>query len=73
MGANHDIENARKGRMAGLVIAGSILGWLLVQFLAVQFDWSQRFMVLIDLAVMAAMIWALVVTYQIWRSRRDEG
>jgi hypothetical protein len=30
-----------------------------------------RFVFLFDLAAIAALIWALVVTMQIWRARRD--
>jgi hypothetical protein len=30
-------------------------------------------MLLLDLAVMAAMVWSLIVTFQIWRARRDAG
>jgi hypothetical protein len=33
--------------------------------------WPIRFVFLFDLAAIAAFFWALVVTYQIWRMRRD--
>ena len=32
---------------------------------------SPRYAFLFDFAAIAALIWALVVTYQIWRARRD--
>ena len=62
---------AKKGRTASLVIAGAILIWLAMQWAAVQLDISSRYMLLLDLAVMAAMVWSLIVTFQIWRARRD--
>ncbi len=62
---------AKKGRTASLVIAGGLLIWLGMQWAAVQLDISSRYMLLLDLVVMAAMVWSLVVTFQIWRARRD--
>ena len=62
---------AKKGRTASLVIAGAMLIWLAMQWAAVQLDISSRYMLLLDLAVMAAMVWSLIVTFQIWRARRD--
>ena len=62
---------AKKGRTVSLVIAGSILLWLGMQWVAVELNISSRYMLLLDLAVMAAMVWSLLVTFQIWRTRRD--
>ena len=61
----------KKGRTVSLVIAGSILLWLGMQWVAVELNISSRYMLLLDLAVMAAMFWSLVVTFQIWRTRHD--
>jgi len=66
-----DHIQAKKGRTASLVIAGAMLIWLAMQWAAVQLDISSRYMLLLDLAVMAAMVWSLIVTFQIWRTRRD--
>ena len=73
MPPQHDHIQAKKGRTAGLVIAGSMLVWLGMQWAAVELNMSSRYMLLLDLAVMAAMVWSLVVTFQIWRTRRDAG
>jgi uncharacterized membrane protein len=61
---------ARQGRIAALVIAGTMLIWLGAQWLGPALNMPGRYAVLIDLAAMAAFFWALVVTYQIWRKRR---
>ena len=71
MHSQKDHMQAKKGRTASLVIAGAMLIWLGMQWAAVQLDISSRYMLLLDLTVMAAMVWSLVVTFQIWRARRD--
>jgi len=71
MPTQHDNIQTKKGRNASLVIAGSMLVWLGMQWVAVELNISSRYMLLVDLAVMAAMVWSLVVTFQIWRTRRD--
>mgnify|MGYP000912357263 FL=1 len=71
MHSEKDHIQAKKGRTASLVIAGAMVIWLAMQWAAVQLDISSRYMLLLDLAVMAAMVWSLIVTFQIWRARRD--
>ena len=71
MPTQHDHSQTKKGRNASLVIAGSMFVWLGMQWVAVELNISSRYMLLVDLAVMAAMVWSLVVTFQIWRTRRD--
>ena len=71
MPPQHDHIQTKKGRNASLVIAGSMLVWLGMQWAAVELNISSRYMLLLDLAVMAAMVWSLLVTFQIWRTRRD--
>ena len=71
MHSQKDHIQAKKGRTASLVIVGAMLIWLAMQWAAVQLDISSRYMLLLDFAVMAAMVWSLIVTFQIWRARRD--
>ncbi|PIE09901.1 MAG: hypothetical protein CSA72_09750 [Rhodobacterales bacterium] len=61
-----------KGRFAGLLIAGTMLLWLAVQAIGPRIGLDARFAVLFDLIALAAFTFALIVTYQIWRARRDE-
>jgi hypothetical protein len=67
-----DTSLARKGRMAGLVIAGTMLVWLVVQVLGPQFGMPARYVFLFDFAALAAFFWAMVVVYQMWQVRQDE-
>ena len=75
MTTEHNNIQAKKGRIAGLFIAGSMLLWIAMQWAAKEFGFPTRLMLLLDLAVMAVMFWSLVVTFQIWWSRRhaDKG
>ena len=66
-----DIENARKSRRVGIVIAVTMALWLAAQWVGGLQGWPARYALLADLAALAAFVWALVVTYQIWRKRRD--
>ena len=63
---------ARKGRMVSLVIAGTILVWIGAQWIGGQVGLPLRYAFLFDFAAIAALIWALAVTAQIWRARRDD-
>lgn len=62
---------ARKARMVAVVIAATMVLWMGAQFLGGQLGWPTRFVFLFDLAALAAFFWALVVSYQIWRDRRE--
>ncbi|PTA99337.1 MULTISPECIES: DUF5337 domain-containing protein [unclassified Sulfitobacter] len=64
-----EIALARKGRMVGLVIAGTMLLWIAAQWLAPQFGLSGRYALLFDFAALAALIWAMVNIYQMRRAR----
>ncbi|MEM8632659.1 MAG: DUF5337 domain-containing protein [Pseudomonadota bacterium] len=68
-----DRNNSRQSRVVAIVIAATILLWIGVQWLGGQLGWPIRYALLFDLAAMAAMIWALVVTWQIWRNRSKDG
>ncbi|MDJ0825936.1 MAG: DUF5337 domain-containing protein [Rhodobacter sp.] len=69
--SERDLALARQARMVALVIAGTMLVWMTAQWVGGQLGWQARFVFLFDLAALAAFVWAFVVTYQIWRKRRD--
>lgn len=66
----NDLQRARQARLVGIVLAATIVLWMGAQFLGGQLGLETRFVFLFDLAAIAAFVWALVVTYQIWRGRR---
>lgn len=65
-----DLARAARARTVGLVLAGTMILWMGAQWLGGRMGWETRFVFLFDLAAIAAFLWALVVTYQIWRGRR---
>ncbi|MCG6903654.1 MAG: DUF5337 domain-containing protein [Rhodobacter sp.] len=69
--SEHDKALARQGRLVALVIAGTMVLWMLAQWIGREVGLQARFVFLFDLAALGGFIWALVVTYQIWRKRRD--
>jgi hypothetical protein len=70
--SEHQRKLAREARIVALVIAGAMVLWVGVQWLGARMGWDARFAILADLAAAAAFIWALVVTWRIWR-RRNQG
>jgi hypothetical protein len=67
----HDEQHlSKQGRIVALVIAGSMLFWIAAQYIGSQIGLSGRFAILIDLLVLAALFWSMVVTAQIWRKRQ---
>ena len=65
-----DRHLARQTRLVAFVIAGTAVLWVGAHWLGGQMGWQTRFAFLFDLAAIAAFVWAMVVTYRIWRQRR---
>ncbi len=63
----------RQTRQAAFVIAGGFLAWMALSWLGGMMNWPPRFAILADLAMLAALIWALVVLVNVRRARRSEG
>ncbi|CUJ21837.1 DUF5337 domain-containing protein [Cognatishimia activa] len=66
-----DQQLARKGRMVSLVIAGTLILWMLIQVVSNLLGLPGRYAFLFDFAAMAALLWALINGLQLWRARRD--
>ncbi|WP_323783508.1 DUF5337 domain-containing protein [Thalassovita sp.] len=72
MAANdRDAQVSRKSRHIALVIAGSMLLWLGANWLGRAMGLPGRYALLFDLAAMAALIYAIINIYQLWRLRQD--
>ena len=60
--------------MVSLVIAGTLILWMGLQVISPMIGLPGRYALLFDFAALAALFWALVNTYQLWRSRHgDDG
>ncbi len=62
---------ARKSRMVAVVIAVVVVLWMGAQWFGGRIGLDPKFAFLFDLAALAAFFWTMIVTYQIWRTRRD--
>ncbi|WP_370230344.1 DUF5337 domain-containing protein [Cognatishimia sp.] len=67
-----DTAMARKGRIVSLVIAGTLIVWMLLQVIGPTIGLAGRYALLFDFAALAALIWAFVNIYQIWQMRQAE-
>lgn len=71
--SDRDMQLARQARLAAIVIVATMLLWLLMQMIGAQYGWAARFAFLFDFAALGGFAFALVVTYRIWRARRDNS
>lgn len=65
-----DRHFARQARRVALVIAGTMLFWLGAQAIGGALGLAPKYALLVDLAALAGFIWALIVTFGLWRARR---
>lgn len=63
-------RDAGQARMAGLVMAVTMLLWLGLQVAGSRLGWAGKYAYLFDLAAIAAFVWSLAVTFRLWRRRR---
>jgi hypothetical protein len=66
-------ENAHltgQARLAAIVIAATAIMWVLGNYLGGRLGIDARYAFLLDFAALAAFIWALVVTWRVFRRRQ---
>jgi len=62
---------ARKGRQAGLVIAGTGVLWILVTLIGEKEGFGQGLRLFFDLMALVGFGFAFRLIFQYWRARRD--
>ena len=62
---------ARQARLVAIVLIGTFALWMAAQWAGPRLGLSGRYVFLFDFAALAAFLWAFIVTYRIWRKRRD--
>ena len=60
---------AGQGRLVAMVIAAAAILWIAGTWLVGQQGWDASYLLLLDLAAIAAFVWALIVTWGLWRQR----
>ena len=67
---DEDRALSRKGQTVGLVIAITMVIWLCAQWIGRAMGLPGRIALLFDFAALAALFWAMVVIYQMWKARQ---
>ena len=73
MDEKRDASLRRQTRQAAIVIIVGFLGWMAFSLFGGAMGLPVRFAFLADLAMLAALAWALFVLINVWRARRSEG
>ncbi|WP_072856004.1 DUF5337 domain-containing protein [Loktanella atrilutea] len=66
-----DMEYARQGRIAAVVIASAGVLAMLAPWIVARLGLAPKYEILMYLVSMAAFIWSLVVTLRIWQKTRQ--
>lgn len=66
-----DTQLARQARLVAIVLAATMVIWMAAQWLGGQLGWEARYVFLFDFAALGAFLWSLIVTYRVWRARRN--
>lgn len=61
----------KKARVASIVILVTMLGWMGASWIGGKIGLPIRYAFLFDFAAMAALLWALVVLFQVWKSGQE--
>ena len=66
-------ELGRLARLISLVIAATMILWMAAQWTGGRLGLPDEYVFLFDLFALAGFLWALIVTFQLWRKRREMG
>ncbi len=66
-----DIRHARQVRQVAGVLVVTMALWMLASWAGGFYGWPARFAFLFDFLALAGFAWALIVTFRIWRARRQ--
>ena len=72
-GYESDKAQARQARVVSIVIAATMILWMAAQWIGGELGLPDRYVFLFDLFALAGFLWALIVTWQIWKKRRGDG
>ncbi|MBF9032242.1 hypothetical protein HKCCE3408_17725 [Rhodobacterales bacterium HKCCE3408] len=61
---------ARRARRAAVIMAVSMMGWVAANFAGARLGWPAYLSFATDIAAICGLLWALWVTFEIWRDGR---
>ena len=67
---NRDSQNGRIARQVSIVIAATMILWMAAQWIGGTLGLPSEYVFLFDLFALAGFLWALIVTWQLWRKTR---
>ncbi|MCR9114291.1 MAG: DUF5337 domain-containing protein [Rhodobacteraceae bacterium] len=71
---NRNDDLSKKGRRAGLIIAGTGVFWVLAMLIGEKEGFSQQTRLIFDLLALCGFVYAIWMIYQLWRdSRNNQG
>ena len=73
MQAKESRRDTKQSRVEGLVIAISMVIWIVAQSLGPYLGLPGRYAILIDFLALVAFLWAIISGMLMWRSRRTNG
>jgi hypothetical protein len=63
--------HARQIRQVAAVLVVTMLIWMFLSWAGGFYGWSARYAFLFDFLALAAFGWALIVSFRLWRARRN--
>ena len=63
----------RQVRIVASVLVGTMVRWMFASWAGGFYGWQARYAFLFDFLALAAFVWALIVSYRLWRARRDQS
>ncbi|WP_333827793.1 DUF5337 domain-containing protein [Pararhodobacter sp.] len=63
----------RQVRIVASVLVGTMVLWMFASWAGGFYGWQARYAFLFDFLALAAFVWALIVSYRLWRARRDQS
>lgn len=64
-------HHRRQVRQVATVLVATMVLWMLASWAGGFYGWPPRFAFLFDFLALAGFGWALIVSYRIWRQRRN--
>ncbi len=69
--SEQDRRHGRQVRQVAAVLVITMVLWMFLSWAGGFYGWQPRFAFLFDFLALAAFAWALIVTFRLWRERRN--
>lgn len=66
------LQTANTAKLVAIVLVATMVLWMGANFFGAQVGLPTRWLFLFDFAALGAFLWALIVTFGIWRKRQAE-